>query len=126
MAEPEANRRVNAWAAVVFSVVFPGLGQLYLGERKTGALFVVAGLAVLGTILIEVGIILYPVLMLVSALDARRSAGRVNDENVMASAVTPENAPRSSRIGSPFVSTGDGKANSYAIGGCSQMGAPAW
>lgn len=126
MAEPEAYRRVNVWAAVVFSVVFPGLGQLYLGERRRGALFATVGLAVLGTILIEIGVIVYPLLLLVSALDARRSGGRFNSESGMA--VGGSTWKRASTLPN-YPSVGvqeDGKADSYAVGACSQVGGSAW
>src|SRR5271169_3445412 len=73
--------KVNTWVAVVSSLIFPGLGQLYLGEKKRGTKFIVIGLVLLGTILIEIGVILYPIFVVINALDAYRYAIRINGAN---------------------------------------------
>jgi TM2 domain-containing membrane protein YozV len=89
-----ADGRVNVGAAVVLSVAFPGLGQIYAGEKRRGAAFVVAGLILLGTFLIEIGLILYPVLLLISAFDAYRSARGINDVKDPAAAAVPSENKR--------------------------------
>jgi TM2 domain-containing membrane protein YozV len=89
--EDVTGGRVNVGAAVVLSVVFPGLGQIYAGEKRRGTAFVVAGLILLGTFFIEIGLILYPVFLLISVFDAYRSARRINDVNDLAAAVPSEN-----------------------------------
>jgi TM2 domain-containing membrane protein YozV len=82
---------VNVGAAVVLSVIFPGLGQIYIGEKRRGIAFIVAGLILLGTFLIEIGLILYPIFLLINIFDAYRSAKRIKDVNDPAVAVPPEN-----------------------------------
>jgi TM2 domain-containing membrane protein YozV len=86
-----ADGSVNIGAAVVLSVIFPGLGQIYLGEKRRGMAFVIAGLIFLGTFLIEIGLILYPIFLLINAFDAYRSAQRINDVKYPAALVPPEN-----------------------------------
>ena len=124
--EPAAHREVNVWAAVALSAIFPGLGQIYMGEKRRGALFLAAGLIGLGTVVIQAGIIIYPVLLLVNAFDVRRSARRVNGENGSLAQVPPENGPRPLGENRPSKVARDGKANSYAIGGHPRMRIPAW
>jgi predicted amidophosphoribosyltransferase len=51
---------VNVWAAVVLSLVFPGLGLLYLGLKRRGAVFLVLGLVLVAAVVVEVGVVLYP------------------------------------------------------------------
>jgi TM2 domain-containing membrane protein YozV len=87
--------RVNVGAAVVLSFIFPGLGQLYIGEKRRGAAFVVAGLIILGTFLIEIGLILYPIFLLINTFDTYRSAKRIKGVNGPAVAVPRENVLRS-------------------------------
>ena len=89
--ETTAHGNVNVWAAVVLSVVFPGLGQLHAGEKRRGAVFMGAGLVAVGAIAIQVGIVIYPVLLLVNAFDVRRSAMRMNSENGAPPSVSPGN-----------------------------------
>jgi TM2 domain-containing membrane protein YozV len=124
--ELEAYREVNVWAAVALSVVFPGLGQIYLGEKRRGAFFLAAGLIGLGTVVIQAGIIIYPVLLLVNSFDVRRSARRVNGENGGLAQVSPENGPRPLGGNRPSKVARDGKANSCAIGGHPRRRIPAW
>ena len=90
-----AHDRVNVGAAVVLSVIFPGLGQFYIGEKRRGAAFVVGGLILLGTFLIGIGLILYPIFLLVNTFDTYRSAKRIRDVNGPAVAVPRENMLRS-------------------------------
>ena len=78
---------MNVGAAVILSAIFPGLGQLYIGEKRRGAAFVVAGLILLGTFLIEIGLILYPIFLLINTFDAYRSAKRIKNVNGPALAV---------------------------------------
>jgi TM2 domain-containing membrane protein YozV len=85
-------------AAVVLSAIFPGLGQFYIGEQRRGAAFVVAGLIFLGTFLIEIGLILYPIFLLINAFDAYRSAKRIKDVNGPAVAVPHESMPQPSPL----------------------------
>jgi TM2 domain-containing membrane protein YozV len=114
-----AYGRVNAGAAVVLSVIFPGLGQFYIGEKRRGAAFVLAGLIFLATFLIEIGLILYPIFLLINAFDTYRSAEGIKDVNGPAAAVPRENVLRSLPIkgAGPSMSGRNGKANSWAIGG---------
>ena len=60
-------------------------------EKRRGTSFIVAGLILLGTFLIEIGLILYPIFLLINIFDAYRSAKRIKDVNDPAVAVPPEN-----------------------------------
>jgi TM2 domain-containing membrane protein YozV len=112
MQEPVAHREVNVWAAVVLSLVFPGLGQIYVGEKMRSAVYVAAGLIALGTVIIQTGIIIYPLLLFVSAIDVRSSARRINGENGDTAQVSPENGRRPLERDRPAMVARDGKANS--------------
>ena len=104
----------NVGAAVILSAIFPGLGQLYIGEKRRGTVFVVAGLIFLGTFLIEIGLVLYPIFLLINTFDAYRSAKRIKDVNGPAVAVPRENMLSSPPIRGvrPSMSGRNGKANS--------------
>ena len=124
--EPAAYWEVNVWAAVVLSFVFPGLGQIYAGEKRRGALFLLAGLVGSGLVVIQAGVIVYPVLLLVNALDVRRSARRINGEDGGPKQVSAESGRRPFEQAHPSMVARDEKANSYAIGGHPRMRIPTW
>jgi TM2 domain-containing membrane protein YozV len=121
-----AHGEVNVWAAVVLSVVFPGLGQIYMGEMRRGALFLAAGLIASGTAVIQAGVIVYPVLLRLNAFDVRRSARRISGENGGPVPVSPENGRRRLEGGHPSRVARDEKANSYAIRGHPRMRILTW
>lgn len=64
--------------SLFLSFVFPGLGQLYNGNTKSGMTFIVLGIITLSMILILIGWVLYPLTCLVSAISAYKGANRTN------------------------------------------------
>jgi TM2 domain-containing membrane protein YozV len=66
---PQQAKPRNGYLALLLSFVFPGLGQYYSGEKKKGRLFIVVGIALALTTLVEVGLILYPLFWVYNMID---------------------------------------------------------
>ncbi|MGI1814133.1 sugar ABC transporter permease [Priestia sp. TGN 0903] len=57
----------KTWIAILFSIIFPGLGHLYLGETKKGGILI--GLNIVATLLsfiligvfVSIGLIIYSI-----------------------------------------------------------------
>lgn len=66
----------NPFIAAVLSVLFPGLGQLYNRELEKGLVIIVATVVALFSVLIGVGILLYPAIWIYALWDAYKVAER--------------------------------------------------
>lgn len=66
----------NPFVAAVLSVVFPGLGQLYNRELQKGLAVMVASVVALVSVVVGVGIVLYPAVWLYALWDAYKVADR--------------------------------------------------
>ncbi len=60
----------NALFAIVLSFVFPGLGQYYVGQTRKGRWFIVIGIVLALSVLVGIGVILYPLFWLFNMIDA--------------------------------------------------------
>jgi TM2 domain-containing membrane protein YozV len=70
----------NPFIAAVLSVVFPGLGQLYNRELEKGLVIMVASVVALVSVVVGVGILLYPAVWIYALWDAYKVAERQSDE----------------------------------------------
>lgn len=66
----------NPFVAAVLSALFPGLGQLYNRELEKGLLVIVASFLALFSILVGIGLLLYPIVWLYAIYDAYTVADR--------------------------------------------------
>ena len=66
----------NPFVAAVLSALFPGLGQLYNRQLEKGIVFVAAGMVAALSMIVVVGIVLYPAVWLYAIYDAYRVAER--------------------------------------------------
>jgi TM2 domain-containing membrane protein YozV len=64
----------NPRLAALLSFLFPGLGQMYNGQKLRGALFSVVNLINMSLIALEIGIVMTPVFWLYAVYDAYRVA----------------------------------------------------
>lgn len=70
--------RKSVLIALILSFIFPGLGQYYAGQKKKARRFIVIALVLALTILIEIGVILYPIFWLYSMVDTFLTVRKVN------------------------------------------------
>ena len=68
----------NPIVAAILSLIFPGIGQLYLGQNNKGGLFIVLAAVSIVLIILLIGLILYVLFWLWSILDAYSSAEKLN------------------------------------------------
>ena len=66
----------NPFVAAVLSALFPGLGQIYNRELEKGLLVIVASFLALFSILVGIGLLLYPAVWLYAIYDAYTVADR--------------------------------------------------
>jgi len=64
--------------AAVCSFLFTGLGQIYNGQIGKGILFLIIGVILAFSILILIGLILYPIFWVYNIYDAYKTAQRIN------------------------------------------------
>lgn len=76
----------NPFVAAVLSVLFPGLGQLYNRELQKGIAVMVASVVALVSIVVGVGILLYPAVWVYALWDAYKVAERQAAETAEAEA----------------------------------------
>ncbi|WP_462271837.1 hypothetical protein [Methanohalophilus sp.] len=74
----ENEQKKNPIVALILSFIFPGLGQIYIGQQQKGVLFVVIGICLFLMIYILIGIVLYPLFWLYSMYDAYTSSTKLN------------------------------------------------
>jgi len=65
--------------AAVLSFLFTGLGQIYNGQIGKGIVFVIVGAIFALTILVLIGLVLYPVFWIYNIYDAYHTAKRINE-----------------------------------------------
>jgi TM2 domain-containing membrane protein YozV len=73
-----AAKPKNEWLAIFLSFVFPGLGQYYVGQRRKGRWFIIIAVILALTVLVEIGVILYPLFWLYNMIDAFLTVRRAN------------------------------------------------
>jgi TM2 domain-containing membrane protein YozV len=72
------GRRVkSAEKALLASLFFPGLGQLYLGRPKRSAVIIAAGLAFVVLTFFLIGFVLFPILWLYGIYDSYDVARKI-------------------------------------------------
>lgn len=70
----------NKWLSIVLSLLFPGLGHLYLGEVKKGILLVVTDIISILLISVFVGILLLPIIYIYAIVDSYKVTEVINQE----------------------------------------------
>lgn len=68
----------NPILAAILSFIFPGLGQAYNGEMFKAVCYAAAAICFAITIVILIGLILYPLFMLWSIYEAYTTAQKIN------------------------------------------------
>lgn len=66
----------NPFVAAALSALFPGLGQLYNRELKKALAFIVGSILAVLSVVVVVGVVLYPAVWVYSIYDAYRTAER--------------------------------------------------
>ena len=74
---PPAEHK-NPLFALILSIIFPGLGQIYNGQNRKGILFIIAYILSFLLWLIVIGLILTPLIWLYGLYDAYKTAGLIN------------------------------------------------
>jgi TM2 domain-containing membrane protein YozV len=75
--QPPAEIR-NPGVSLILSFFIPGLGQLYNGQITKGLIFIAIGFFLALTIILLIGIILYPLFWIYNMYDAYDTAKKVN------------------------------------------------
>ncbi len=68
----------NEGLAAVLSFLFTGLGQIYNGQIGKGLVFVLLGIVFAVSIIVLIGLILYPVFWIYNIYDAYNTAKKIN------------------------------------------------
>ena len=68
------TKEKNPGVAAVLSFIYPGLGQIYNEEIKKGIIFVVIGIALVFSMFLLIGFILYPTFWAYNVYDAYKTA----------------------------------------------------
>ena len=69
----------NPIVAAILSLIFPGIGQLYIGQNNKGGLFLVLAAVSIVLMLLLIGFILYVLFWLWAIFDAYTSAEKLNN-----------------------------------------------
>ncbi|MBN2367147.1 MAG: zinc-ribbon domain-containing protein [Calditrichaeota bacterium] len=77
-AAPQPTEIKNPAIAAILSFLFTGLGQIYNGQIEKGILFIIIGIILAISMLILIGIILFPLFWLYNIYDAYTSAKQIN------------------------------------------------
>lgn len=81
--QPTVTTIKNPWVAAILSFVFPGFGQLYLGQKNKAGLFIVIAAVSIVLMLLIVGFILYILFWLWGIFDAYSSAIKLNNGEIV-------------------------------------------
>lgn len=76
--ENSVTVRKTPIVSAIFSLIFPGLGQLYNGQNKKGIYFIIIAIVSVVLMLLFVGVILYVLFWIWSMFDAYSSAVKLN------------------------------------------------
>ena len=77
--EPSASpEKKNPGLAAILSFFFTGLGQIYNGQIGKGIIFGIIGFILALTILIGIGLFLYPLFWVYNLYDAYNTAKKIN------------------------------------------------
>lgn len=71
-------RKKSTAVAVIGSVIFPGIGQAYNGETSKAVGFFIVGIICAFSVLLLVGIVLYPLFWAYSVYDAYKTSKRID------------------------------------------------
>jgi TM2 domain-containing membrane protein YozV len=66
--------------AAVLSFLIPGLGQIYNGQIEKGIIFIILTFICYALTLILIGLLFYPILLVVAVFDAYNTAQKINRE----------------------------------------------
>ncbi len=73
-----ATTKKNPFVAAILSFIFPGIGQLYIGQNNKGGYFIVIAAVSIVLMVLFIGFIFYALFWLWSILDAYSSAQKLN------------------------------------------------
>lgn len=73
-----ATTKKNPLVAAILSFIFPGIGQLYIGQNNKGGYFIVIAAVSIVLMVLFIGFIFYALFWLWSILDAYSSAQKLN------------------------------------------------
>lgn len=66
----------KTWLAVLLSVIYPGLGHLYLGYVKKGVLLIITEFISILLISVVIGIFVYPVIWIYAIVSSFHLSGK--------------------------------------------------
>jgi TM2 domain-containing membrane protein YozV len=70
----------KGWISIILSLIFPGLGHLYLGRVKKGVLLLAADIVSVLLMSVIIGVFLLPIVLIYSVIDAYKLTNVVNEE----------------------------------------------
>ena len=73
-----ATTKKNPFVAAFLSIIFPGIGQLYIGQNNKGGYFIVLAAVSIVLMVLFIGFIFYVLFWLWSIFDAYASAEKLN------------------------------------------------
>lgn len=76
--DPASPRMKQPWLAIMLSIVFTGLGQLYNGQILKGLLFMAIHIVNFALMHWFIGLVTAPVFWVYGMIDALDTAGRIN------------------------------------------------
>ncbi len=85
--QPTVTTKKNPIVAAILSLIFPGIGQLYIGQNNKGGLFVVLAAVSIVLMVLLIGFILYVLFWLWAIFDAYASAQKLNNGELVEDAL---------------------------------------
>jgi TM2 domain-containing membrane protein YozV len=79
---PQGARK-SMLVALILSFILPGLGQYYAGQTRKGRNYIIIAIILFLTILLEIGIILYPIFWLYSMVDTFLTVRKANSGSIL-------------------------------------------
>ena len=73
-----ATTKKNPFVAAILSIIFPGIGQFYIGQNKKGGYFIAIAAVSIVLMVLFIGFIFYVLFWLWSIFDAYASAEKLN------------------------------------------------
>lgn len=67
-------RNKNPWLAGILSFIIPGLGHLYLGQRKKAIILILSNFLAIGLMLVVIGFFLWPIVWIYAMASAIKAA----------------------------------------------------
>ncbi|AMD18494.1 hypothetical protein TL18_10025 [Methanobrevibacter sp. YE315] len=78
VANIRSSEEKNVILSAILSIIFPGLGQLYLGLNKKGIIFILGYIISFILVFLLIGFILMPIIWIWALIDSIRSTEAIN------------------------------------------------